>query len=205
METRARTRGGGGGGGGGAAGAGESSASVVSGEHAPEDSDDDAPSELLAPLLDKWRDLLVKHVLERLDPTDCALIARVGKPWLAVVLANNLPRAGKGGAGALKLEDFVGSAEMLAWAKDNGCPWEEDTCAAIAAGGHLDVLQWAQKHDCPWDEATCTQLGAGTWRCWCGRGSTTARGVCILVHWPLGAGTWRCYSGRGSTAAIGTS
>ena len=52
-----------------------------------------APSELLAPLLEVWRDVLVKHVLARLDPTDCALLARVGKPWLAVVVANNLPRA----------------------------------------------------------------------------------------------------------------
>ena len=37
-----------------------------------EDSEDDAPSELLAPLLEEWRDVLVRHVLSRLDPTDCA-------------------------------------------------------------------------------------------------------------------------------------
>jgi len=49
------------------------------------------------PLLKEWRDVLVKHVLERLDPTDSALLARAGKPWLAVVVASNLPRAGMGG------------------------------------------------------------------------------------------------------------
>jgi hypothetical protein len=38
------------------------------------------------------------HVLARQDPTDCAMLARMGKPWLAVVMANNLPRAGRGGA-----------------------------------------------------------------------------------------------------------
>jgi hypothetical protein len=31
-------------------------------------------------------------VLQRLDPNDVAMLARVGKPWSAVVLANNLPR-----------------------------------------------------------------------------------------------------------------
>jgi hypothetical protein len=88
-----------------------------------EHDDDDAPSELLAPLLEEWRDVLVTHVLSRLDATDYALLARVAKPWLAVVLASNLPRAGKGGrdgtggAVPLKLKDFVGSVEMLAWAK----------------------------------------------------------------------------------------
>jgi hypothetical protein len=63
----------------------------------------------------------------------------VAKPWLVVVLANNLPFAGNGGVVAFKVDDFVGSVEKLAWAKDNGCPWEIKTCALIAAGGHLEV------------------------------------------------------------------
>jgi hypothetical protein len=90
---------------------------------APSAADADAPSALLAPLLEEWRDVLVKHVLARLDPTDCALLAQVGKPWRAVLVANNLPRAGKRGAVDLKVVDFVSSVEMLAWAKANGCPW----------------------------------------------------------------------------------
>ena len=113
MDTRAEWRGGGAGGGGGAAGAGGSSAAVAAvGPPAEndDDSDDAAPSELLAPLLEEWRDVLVKHVLERLEPTDCALLARMGKPWLAVLVANNLPRAGKAGAVPLLLRDLVGSA-----------------------------------------------------------------------------------------------
>jgi hypothetical protein len=148
--------GGGAGGGGGTAGAGGSNdeAGAASGHgHTSGDDDDadaDAPSELLVPLLEEWREVLVKHVLTRLDPTDCALLAQVGKPWRAVVEANKLPRAGKAGAVSLKVEEFVGSAEMLAWAKDNGCPWEEETCAAAAAGGHLEVLQWAREHGCAW-------------------------------------------------------
>jgi hypothetical protein len=59
----------------------------------------------------------------RPDPKDCAMLAQVGKPWLAVVLANNLSRAGKRGAVKLSLVDFVGSIKLLAWAKENGCPW----------------------------------------------------------------------------------
>ena len=103
-----------------------------------------------------WR----SGVLERLEPT-CALLARVAKPWLAVVVANNLPRAGKAGAVPLKIEGFVGSVEMLAWTKDNGCPWMCLTSALIAAGGHLDVLQWARGHGCPWGVMTCTRAAEG--------------------------------------------
>jgi hypothetical protein len=155
MEARVRTRGGGAGG--GSEGAGGSTGAGASGGHPPEAGEDDTSSELLAPLLEEWRDVLVMHVLSRLDPTDCAILAQVGKPWLAVVLANNLPRAGKGifiqplqhlhlpragkgGAVKLKLVDFVGSVKRLAWAKDNGCQWSTQTCAYIAMGGILEVL-----------------------------------------------------------------
>jgi hypothetical protein len=59
METRARTRGGGAGGGGAADGASGSSRAGALGwyptEGPPEDSDDDAPNELLGPLLEEWR------------------------------------------------------------------------------------------------------------------------------------------------------
>ena len=87
------------GGGGAAAGAGGSEGVVVSGGllGSREDVDDDAPSELLAPLLEEWRDVFVMEVLARLDPTDCAMIALVARPWLAVVVASGSPRAGTGG------------------------------------------------------------------------------------------------------------
>lgn len=38
---------------------------------------------------------------------------------------------------------------MLQWARANGCPWDETTCEAAVARGHLDVLQWAKENDCP--------------------------------------------------------
>ncbi len=29
---------------------------------------------------------------------------------------------------------------MLIWARLNGCPWDETTCAEAAKGGHFSVL-----------------------------------------------------------------
>jgi len=130
----------GGGEGGASAGATTDGAGAVA-LAAPDVDDDDAPSELLEPLLEEWPDLL-GLVLAQLDPTDHALLSRVGKPWLAAVVSRGLPRAGKEGAELLKSRRFVASVEMLAWAKANGCPWTERTCNSIARGGHLAVLQW---------------------------------------------------------------
>ena len=45
--------------------------------------------------------------------------------------------------------------DVLQWAREHECPWDEQTCEAAAQGGHLDVLQWARERDCPWDESTC--------------------------------------------------
>jgi len=47
----------------------------------------------------------------------------------------------------------------LKWAREHGCPWEEDIvdsnrdcCAHAAQAGHVEVLEW---HACPWDALTC--------------------------------------------------
>ena len=156
-EPRELLGGAGAGGGGGTAGAGATTDGA--GAVALACPDDDAPSELLEPLLEEWPDLL-GLVLAQLDPMDYALLSRVGKPWLAAVVTRGLPRAGKGGGGALKLVDFVASVGMLAWAKANGCQWEEKTCNYIASGGHLAVLQWAREHGCPWGKGTCQNAAA---------------------------------------------
>ena len=42
-----------------------------------------------------------------------------------------------------------GHLETLKWARENGCPWNEDTCLFAAKGGHLEVLQWARENGCP--------------------------------------------------------
>jgi hypothetical protein len=43
--------------------------------------------------------------------------------------------------------------------RENGCPWDEKTCACAAKYGHLDVLKWARENGCPWYEHT-RQLAA---------------------------------------------
>ena len=48
-----------------------------------------------------WRAISARpydKVLERIDPADRAVLAQVGRPWLAAVVASGLPRAGKRGA-----------------------------------------------------------------------------------------------------------
>jgi len=92
----------------------------------------------------------------RLGPADCAVLAQVGHPWLAAVLAATMPRAGKGGAAPLMLPEFVGSV-----AKANGCPWVALTCRYVAMGGRVEVLQWAREHKCPWDSGTCARVAMG--------------------------------------------
>ena len=49
-----------------------------------------------------------------------------------------------------------GHLEILKWARENGCPWDSNTCANAALNGHLEVLKWARENGCPWDSATCT-------------------------------------------------
>jgi hypothetical protein len=118
------------------------------------------PSPLLGPL-EEWPDILAVEVLPRLGPTDLALFARVGRVSRAAVVASGLPRAGATGGALLKVEDFVGSVERLAWARDNGCPWNARTSALAARNGHVEVLRWAREHGCDWDEMTCEQAAAG--------------------------------------------
>ncbi len=43
---------------------------------------------------------------------------------------------------------------MLKWARANGCPWNQETCALAAKYGYLEVLKWARENGCPWDEHT---------------------------------------------------
>ena len=44
---------------------------------------------------------------------------------------------------------------MLKWARENGCPWNEETCEYAAKHSHLETLKWARENGCPWDEWTC--------------------------------------------------
>jgi hypothetical protein len=56
-------------------------------------------------------DLFQQEVLKRLDPVDRTMVAQVGRPWLAAVLASGLPRVPKGVRPRLPLVEFCTSAE----------------------------------------------------------------------------------------------
>ena len=118
-------------------------------------------SPLLGRLLAELRDLFAAEVLPLLDPTDLTLIARASWECGEAVLSSGVEIAGESEDLPLTVKDFLGSVELLAWGKDNGCPWNAWTCAFAAEGGHLAVLQWAREHNCQWDEATCEGAAAG--------------------------------------------
>ena len=77
--------------------------------------------------------------------------SHVCKRWRAIV----------GGPHKVSVEYVVQSERLLQWARANGCPWNEETCANAAKGGHLSVLQWAQANGCPWNWRTCEYAAGG--------------------------------------------
>ena len=50
--------------------------------------------------------------------------------------------------------------DILQWLLEHDCPMEEDTCPTAALHGHLEVLKWAREHGCVWDE-TCASAAQG--------------------------------------------
>jgi len=110
---------------------------------------------VLGSLLESLPEVLAAEVLPRLDPADRAVLAQVGRPWLAAVVASGLACAGKTAGVPLTINAVVGSAERLAWSKANGCPWVVKVCELAAQSGCLAALRWARANDCPWDELTC--------------------------------------------------
>jgi len=51
---------------------------------------------------------------------------------------------------------FYGSFNLLKFAWEKKCPWDEDTFASAARGGHFEILKWLREHDCPWDGESCS-------------------------------------------------
>ena len=48
--------------------------------------------------------------------------------------------------------------EVLKWARENGCDWEEYTSIYAASNGHLEVLKWAIENGCPIDIVECVKI-----------------------------------------------
>jgi hypothetical protein len=122
----------------------------------------------LLDLLQRFPGLFEIYVLEQLDPTARASLARTGSAFWDVVFPRSifpvsLRARGRRRVGprVFKLVDFLAIAHRLAWAKANGCPWVAQTCEIAARGGHLAGLQWAREHGCPWDSGTCDLAAQG--------------------------------------------
>jgi hypothetical protein len=147
------------------------------------------PSPLLGELLEKLPEVLEAEVMARLGPTDVVLFGQANRACRAAVVAFGMPQESQeegrtsdesteGGPLLLRVEDFVGSVERLAWAKARGCPWDEFTCSTAAKGGHLEVLKWAWERRCPWDWRTTASVG------WTPGGAAVGAGARV----PLGPG-----------------
>lgn len=58
--------------------------------------------------------------------------------------------------------------------RENGCDWDESTCASAAVDGHLNILKWLRQNACPWDETTCS--------------AAAGRGQLDVLEWALNNG-----------------
>ena len=112
-----------------------------------------------SPLLDtvtKAPRVLTDFVLSKLDTVDMMMLARVNKKMRRIVKVHKYTTVVTDTKEEIfRVPTFVRSVALLRWARENGCPWDERTCAAAAAAGNLEVLQWTREHGCPWDEKTC--------------------------------------------------
>jgi len=104
-------------------------------------------------------DLFEQEVLKRLEPVDRTMVAQVGRPWLAAVLASGLPRLPKRPRVCLlRLREFCTSVERLAWARANGCPWNSVVYYDAILGGHLAALQWLREQGCPFGDGSVVKV-----------------------------------------------
>jgi hypothetical protein len=129
--------------------------------HDTRDGDRDDTFLLLDRLLEDLPEVVQRFVLPALDSTAMALLARLGRVWRAVAVSSDLPCAGITEGVPLRVTEFCGSVERLAWAKASGCPWDEMTCTYAARGGRIEALMWAREHDCPWDVCPCARAAEG--------------------------------------------
>ena len=118
----------------------------------------------LSPLLDtvtKAPHVFNDGVLSKLDAVDLMMLSRVNKKMRRITEVHKYTTVTDTKEDIFRVPTFVRSVALLRWARANGCPWDERTYAAVAAGGNLEVLQWARANDCPWDEDTCMFAARG--------------------------------------------
>ena len=86
-------------------------------------------------MMDKLPDVFKEEVLKTwLDPTDLALLARVGRDYRAAVMSCGVVIAGDTKEAPFEVSKFVESVELLAWAKANKIRWNAAVCERAAEG-----------------------------------------------------------------------
>ena len=51
-----------------------------------------------------------------------------------------------------------GHFDVLKWARENGCPWDSNTCIMAIAARRTDILTWARANGCPLEEFIAAML-----------------------------------------------
>ena len=120
---------------------------------------------LLGSFLGNLPEVFEKEVLPLLDATDRALLARVDRACNAAVVTSGLAHAGGSREAPLKVQDFVGSVERLAWAKANRCPWEEKTTALASRMVYVNGLLVDPRgpYTCPLLSLHLSTFGGMSW------------------------------------------
>ena len=110
-------------------------------------------SPILFGLMYHARDVFLDHVVPRLNRLDLVMLARTNTKVGDFFTRERFEL--EAGVEKFDMRAIVRSRSLLAWARENGCPWDARVCAAAARGGHLETLQWARANGCPWNEDTC--------------------------------------------------
>lgn len=80
-------------------------------------------------------------------PTVTSYVTKDSSPsLLRYSLESGLPRDRAGVCSAIAL---LGDLELLKCAREEGCPWDKETCLLAAKGGFVEVLNYAYENGCP--------------------------------------------------------
>jgi len=94
-----------------------------------------------------------------------------------------------------------GHVDVFRWALVHNCPSNDCTCTIAARGRHLEVLRCAREYHCPWDAWTCAYAAQVGIGVEVGAGAMLPMGPDDASFPPMYTGTTRWRHGRGRTVA----
>ena len=111
----------------------------------------------ILPLLDTVSTMVLQHTQlgkpypKELNDDDQTIIISYGLKYTQYFYDLNLLNKNK----ICRYAAWNGHLEVLKWARENGCPWNELICTNAALNGHLEVLKWTRENGCNWNDWTC--------------------------------------------------